>query len=116
MPLPQRPSGSVSSPAARGPGTAPPAPSYELVKARVLHRLQDRVEALTARRMPSSLFQQTARQQVEQVVEVEAARLSRPDRARLAHEVFDETFGFGPLEELFRDPTAKEVMLLGAQA
>jgi len=115
-PLPPRSSGSLPPPAARGAGLTGGFPVYDLVKARVLHRLNDRLDPGKSRRMPPSLFQQTARQWVEQAVDVEAARLPRGDRDRLIADVFAEAFGFGPLEELFRDAAVKEVMVLGPQA
>ena len=114
---PKRPSGSLPSPAARvGTGATQVMPVYEIVKARVLVRLHDRLDPAKSRRMPLSLLQQTARQQVEQVIDAEAPRMSRADRDRLAEEVLGEAFGFGPLEELFRDAAAKEIMVLGPQA
>jgi hypothetical protein len=116
MPLPSRPSGPSPSPPVRGPGSTAAIPVYEIVKARVLVRLNDRLDPGKSRRMPPSLFQQTARQLVEQTIEAEGSRLGRADRDRLAEEVFGEAFGFGPLEELFRDATVKEILVLGPQA
>lgn len=117
MPLPSRPPGSSPSlPAVRGPGSTAAIPVYEIVKARVLVRLNDRLDPGKSRRMPPSIFQQTARQLVEQAIEAEGSRLGRGDREKLAEEVLGEAFGFGPLEELFRDATAKEIMVLGPQA
>jgi hypothetical protein len=103
-------------PAVRGPGSTAAIPVYEIVKARVLVRLNDRLDPSKSRRMPPSIFQQTARQLVEQAIEAEGSRLGRGDREKLAEEVLGEAFGFGPLEELFRDATAKEIMVLGPQA
>ena len=116
MPLPPRPSGSFASPSVRGSASATSVPVYELVKARVLIRLGDRLDPAKARRMPFALFQETARQLVEQAVEAEGPRLSRPDRERLVEDVLVEAMGFGPLEELFRDATVLEVLVLGPHA
>ena len=115
MSPPQRPSGSFSFPGAR---VASPRsiPVFEVVKTRVLIKLQDRLDVSKSRRMPAALLQETARQQVEQVIDVEAARLARPDRDRLLREVLEEAFGFGPLEELFADASVKEIAVLGPQA
>lgn len=90
-------------------------PAYEVLKVRILMKVQDRLDPGKSRRMPPALFQQTARAQVEQVVETDAARLSRAERDRLIDEVFREAFGFGPLEELFADTTVLEVLVLGPQ-
>jgi hypothetical protein len=115
-PTPNRVSGSLPYPAGRGPGSALGLPAFEVVKARVLAKLIDRLDPRKSRRMPVSLLQQTARQQVEQVIEAEVPRMPRADRDRLIAEVLTEVFGFGPLEELFRDPAVLEVLVLGPQA
>jgi pilus assembly protein CpaF len=41
--------------------------------------------------------------------------LSRDDRVRLAGEIADDIFGYGPLERLLGDPTISEVMVNGAR-
>jgi pilus assembly protein CpaF len=41
--------------------------------------------------------------------------LSRSDRERLAREIADDVFGYGPLEQLIDDPTISEVMVNGHQ-
>ena len=42
------------------------------------------------------------------------AGLSRDDRERLAAEIADDVFGYGPLEQLLPDPTISEIMVNGA--
>jgi len=42
------------------------------------------------------------------------AGLSRDDRERLAAEIADDVFGYGPLERLLPDPTISEIMVNGA--
>lgn len=112
-----RPSGAAVRPQPRLPSpSAFTASGYEVVKVRLLIKLQDRLAALKARRMPPSLLAEAARQQVDQLVEVELNRLPPEDRARLAREVAEEAFGFGPLEELFADRTVTEITVLGTQA
>ncbi len=113
---PPRPSGSALRPPPRPTGAGYTVSGYEVVKVRLLIKLQDRLDALKARRMPPSLLAEAARQQVDQLVETEAARLAPADRVRLARDVAEEAFGFGPLEELFADPTVSEITVLGAQA
>ena len=39
--------------------------------------------------------------------------LSRDDRRRLAAEIADDIFGYGPLERLLADPTVSEIMVNG---
>ena len=98
---PKRPSGSLPSPAARvGTGATQVMPVYEIVKARVLVRLHDRLDPAKSRRMPLSLLQQTARQQVEQVIDAEAPRMSRADRD---HQRFEVVVAVGPFAQDFEE-------------
>jgi pilus assembly protein CpaF len=39
--------------------------------------------------------------------------LSLPEQERLVNELLDETFGFGPLETLMRDPTISDILING---
>src|SRR5207244_7614717 len=41
------------------------------------------------------------------------ALLTRMERERLIDEVLDETFGFGPLEMLLKDPTISDILING---
>ena len=41
------------------------------------------------------------------------AGLSHEDRARIAAEIADDIFGYGPLERLLSDPTVSEIMVNG---
>jgi pilus assembly protein CpaF len=43
------------------------------------------------------------------------ATLARDDRERLASEIADDIFGYGPLERLLADPTVSEVMVNGCE-
>jgi hypothetical protein len=115
MPLPSRASGSFP-PTVRGSASAASVPTFEAVKTRVLIRLGDRLDPNKSRRMPYALFQETARKLVEQAIDAEAPRMARADRERLLEEVLIEGMGFGPLEELFRDSTVREVLVLGPHA
>ncbi|HUR52910.1 MAG TPA: hypothetical protein VMZ71_02180 [Gemmataceae bacterium] len=115
MSLPQRNSGTFPMPAART-GSGQTMPAYEVLKVRVLIKLQDKLHPQATRRMPESLLRQTARQHIEQVVEADFPRMSRGERDRLIEDVLSEAFGFGPLEELFGDATVKEILVLGPQA
>jgi pilus assembly protein CpaF len=114
----QRPTGSnsVSNPT-RKTGSAPTqAQSFEVVKTRVLAKLEDRLDPSTSKRMPGSLLRQSIRQHAEQVAEQEAKGLSRTERDRLIDAVLSELLGYGPLEELFKDPLVREIMVTGPQA
>jgi hypothetical protein len=90
--------------------------SFEAVKARVLARLEDRLDPAASKRMPTSLLRQSLRGSAEQLADQEARGLCRPDRDRLVEEVLAELLGCGPLEELFRDPGVREVLVAGPHA
>jgi len=53
---------------------------------------------------------------VESVIDRERRVLPRSERALLVQAVVDETLGFGPLEQLLRDPEVTEVMVNGPGA
>ncbi len=50
--------------------------------------------------------------EIRQRLELESS-LARDDRERLAAEIADDIFGYGPLERLLTDPTVSEVMVNG---
>jgi hypothetical protein len=66
--------------------------------------------------MPASLLRQSIRQHAEQVAEQEAKGLNRVERDRLIDAVLADLLGYGPLEELFKDPTVREIMVTGPHA
>src|SRR5262245_27812466 len=117
--VPQRSSGSSAVPAPRrsGPVLAPgAATSFDAVKNRVLAKLEDRLDVSASKRMPSSLLRQSLRTFAEQIAEQECRGLGRADRDRLVEEVLADLLGYGPLEELFRDATVREVLVAGPHA
>jgi len=114
--LPQRPPGSFPAPnAIRKSGAIPytQTQSFEALKTRVLAKLEDRLDLGASKRMPPSLLRQSIRTHAEQVTDHEARGLSRPDRERMVDEVLAELLGYGPLNELFKDPTVREIMVTG---
>jgi hypothetical protein len=76
-------------------------------------RLAPLADPVRSRHKPLSLLRMEARRLLEQFFDTEAAALTRAERDKLADELLTEEPGLGPLEELFRDPAVREVMLLG---
>lgn len=113
--LPSRPSGTPPAPpAVRKSGPIPfPQPSFEVVRRRVLAKLEDRLDMSASKRMPQSLLRQSLRQHASDVAELEARGLSKVDRDRIVDEVLGELLGYGPLEELFADAAVREIMVTG---
>ena len=52
---------------------------------------------------------------VEHLCDTENPLLNRSERERLIEEVLDETFGFGPLEVLLKEPDVADIMINGPQ-
>ncbi len=52
---------------------------------------------------------------IESTLEEQAANMARPERTRLAGEIFDSIRGLGPLEKLLADDTITEIMVNGAK-
>ena len=114
--LPQRPTGSSTGLPARAYGFQTPPQSFDAIKARIVTKLEDRLDPGASKRMPSSLLRQSLLTAAEHIAEHEARSLPRADRARLIEQVLAELLGYGPLEELFRDPTVREVLVTGPHA
>jgi hypothetical protein len=116
--LPQRPPTPTTAPApGRKSGlTVFPQVSVELVKRRVLVKLEERLDMSSSKRMPQSLLRQSLRQHAEQVTEAEARSLSKADRDKIVDDVLAELLGYGPLEELFADAAVREVMVVNPSA
>jgi pilus assembly protein CpaF len=113
--LPPRPSGLPAAPPAalKSGSIAFPQMSLELVKRRVLAKLEERMDLSASKRMPQSLLRQSLRQQADQIADLEARGFAKIDRDRLVDEVLGELLGYGPLEELFADPGVREIMVTG---
>lgn len=117
--VPPRPTGSYNATnAARKSGTIQLSQiqQFELLKTRVLAKLEDRLDPSASKRMPASLLRQSIRTHAEHVADQESRSLSRSDRDRLVDEVLAELLGYGPLDVLFKDPTVREIMVTGPQA
>lgn len=76
--------------------------------------LADRFPPAKVRHKPLSILRQEGKRALEQLFDAEFAFVPKADRDGLIEEVLGEAAGFGPLEELFRDDTMKEVMVLSA--
>ena len=53
------------------------------------------------------------RPMLDSALEVYGPTVPRPEKNRIARELFDEICGFGPLEPLLSDPTVSEIMVNG---
>ena len=77
-------------------------------------RLAERFDLSRTRHKPLSLLRQEGRRLLDQYFESEWQSLPKPERDKLIEDILSEAPGFGPLEELFRDDSTKEIMVIAA--
>lgn len=75
-------------------------------------RLTEKIDPVRSRHKPLSILRTEAKRAVEAVLNAESPTLSGEQRERLTEDVLAEAVGVGPLEELFRDDTVQEVMVV----
>jgi pilus assembly protein CpaF len=88
--------------------------SYEL-KNRIHRHLIERIELAKVDVLPRDVVEQQIRQLVEELLAEEETPLSRWERNQIVEEIQHETFGFGPIEPLMRDPTVSDILVNGAR-
>lgn len=76
--------------------------------------LAERFPLARTRHKPLSILRQEGRRSLEQLFDSQVPPPARPERDKLIEEILGEADGFGPLEELFRDESVKEIMVLAA--
>lgn len=89
--------------------TAALAAADQLSRARERIRLKT-IEALNDNRETNDA---QVREKLEEIIESEAAELSRTDKAKVSQEIFDDIMGLGPLEPILSDQAVTEVMVNG---
>ena len=67
-----------------------------------------------ARRIPAEELHDYCASRVNQLLKEEDFPLSGPEKQQLVQEVMDEMFGYGPLDELLRDPAISDILVNGA--
>src|SRR4030088_2817554 len=73
---------------------------------RIIHgKLVDKLDLSRVSDLAGDTLRREIRLVVERLCDTENPLLNRMERERLIDEVLDETFGFGPLEVLLKDPT-----------
>jgi pilus assembly protein CpaF len=88
--------------------------SFEELK-RIIHaKLVDKLDLSRVSDLAGDTLRREIRLVVERLCDTENPLLNRMERERLIDEVLDETFGFGPLEILLKDPTISDILVNGA--
>src|ERR1700693_5506172 len=87
--------------------------SFEELKRFIHSKLVDKVDLSPVSDLTGDTPRREIRLVVERLCHPETPLLNRMERERLIDEVLDETFGFGPLEMLLKDPTVSDILVNG---
>jgi pilus assembly protein CpaF len=87
--------------------------SFDELKRHIHSKLVERLDLSRVTDLQGETLRREIRLVVERLCDTENPLLNRMERERLIDEVLDETFGFGPLEMLLKDPTISEIMVNG---
>src|SRR5262249_22573681 len=104
-----------SSVAGPGPSSAQANKSFEELKRHIHIKFVENPDLSRVLDLdfPGDTLRREIRLVLESAWDPENPMRSRMERERLIDEVLDETFGFGPLEMLLKDPTISEIMVNG---
>src|SRR3984893_14799686 len=89
------------------------AKSFEELKRLIHGKLVDKLDLSRVTDLEGDTLKREIRLVVERLCDTENPLLNRMERERLIDEVLDETFGFGPLEMLLKDPTISDILING---
>src|ERR671915_1577494 len=87
--------------------------SFEDLKRLIHGKLVDKLDLSRVSDLEGDTLRREIRLVVERLCDTENPLLNRMERERLIDEVLDETFGFGPLEMLLKDPTISDILVNG---
>src|SRR6516165_12236073 len=87
--------------------------SFEELKRLIHGKLVDKLDLSRVSDLAGDTLRREIRLVVERLCDTENPLLNRVERERLIDEVLDETFGFGPLEALLKDPTISDILVNG---
>jgi pilus assembly protein CpaF len=75
--------------------------------------LLETLDLVAARRMSPEKLHEECSCRVDVLLDEQRCPLSGPEKQQLLHELMDEIFGLGPLEEFLRDPTISDILVNG---
>src|SRR5579863_5742588 len=87
--------------------------SFEDLKRLIHSKLVEKLDLSKVSDLAGDTLRREIRLVVERMGDTENPLLNRMERERLIDEVLDETFGFGPLEMLLKDPTISDILVNG---
>src|SRR2546429_4046855 len=103
----------VSRTGGMGGGSARDGKGFEELKRLIHSKLVDKLDLSRVSDLQGDTLRREIRLVVERLCDTENPLLNRMERERLIDEVLDETFGFGPLEVLLKDPTISDILVNG---
>ncbi len=86
---------------------------FEALKRLIHGRLVEKLDLSRLGDLEGDTLRREIRLVVEHLCDTENPLLNRSERERLIEEVLDETFGFGPLEILLKEPGVADIMING---
>jgi len=108
-----RPSSSLLKSTAPARGADSRETGFEDLKQRIHSKLVDKLDLSRVGELEGDVLRREIRLVVEHLCDTEDTMLNRAERERLVDEVLDETFGYGPLEVLLKDPTVSDILING---
>ena len=95
------------------PTTENSAQEYESLKLSIHGKLVEKLDLSRLGDLAGDTLRREIRLVIEHLCDSESAKLNRAERERLIEEILDETFGFGPLEMLLKEPGVADIMING---
>jgi pilus assembly protein CpaF len=99
------------------PGTNRTSPNgeldFEVLKTTIHGKLVEKLDLARLGDLEGDTLRREIRLVVEHLCDTECPLLNRSERERLIEEVLDETFGYGPLEILLKEPGVADIMING---
>jgi pilus assembly protein CpaF len=86
---------------------------FEALKRLIHGKLVEKLDLTRLGDLEGDMLRREIRLVVEHLCDTENPLLNRSERERLIEEVLDETFGFGPLEVLLKEPGIADIMING---
>ncbi|MDA1018370.1 MAG: CpaF family protein [Planctomycetota bacterium] len=86
---------------------------FETLKRLIHGKLVEKLDLTRLGDLEGDSLRREIRLVVEHLCDTENPLLNRSERERLIEEVLDETFGFGPLEILLKEPNVADIMING---
>jgi len=90
-----------------------PANEFEDLKEVIHGKLVEKLDLSRLGDLEGDTLRREIRLVIEYLCDTEIPLLNRSERERLIEEILDETFGFGPLEMLLKQPEVADIMING---